>query len=280
MYFHELGILLHFNQVSELKNIIFCNPQCLFNQLTELIKIKYDKTALVQKDIKIGIFNKQLLCTIYGKKLDPKDILKTENLITLFSYLKIMSELPDKPDHYFMPALLNPAPKDISLHKEYGGKVHDTILVKFDSKYFPRGMFCCLATHLVQIEWEIQFKYAHKNLIVFQNMANHYVALFDKIDHLAAEIYCTEDSVFQSYHYSVCDKLFKSLKALCKQFQMNSDFKFGFTCIDCKKFAGVELQYPLSSVYSCKECGKSFKLNVNQLVWLLPSEFYKPQVKT
>ena len=168
MYFHELGILLHFSKISELKDIVFCNPQYLFDHLTELIKFKYHKTALVQRDIKIGTFNKQLLCDIYSKRLDVKGVLKAENLITLFSHLKIMSALPNKPDHYFMPALLNPAPKDVSLQREYGEKVYDTMLVKFDSKYFPRGMFCCLTTHLVQIEWEIQFKFTHKNLIVFQ----------------------------------------------------------------------------------------------------------------
>ena len=283
MYFHELGILLHFSKISELKDIVFCNPQYLFDHLTELIKFKYHKTARVQKDIKIGIFNKQLLCDIYSKRLDAKGVLKAENLITLFSHLKIMSELPNKPDHYFMPALLNPAPKDVSLQREYGEKVHDTMLVKFDSKYFPRGMFCCLTTHLIQIEWEIQFKFTHKNLIVFQYIANHYVALFDKIDHMAAEIYCTEDSVSPSYHYVVCDKLFKSLKALCQQFRMNADFKFGFTCNDCKKFAGFDLQYPVPNVYSCKECQKSFKPNNDQLAWFLPlefSKFYKPQVCT
>ena len=283
MYFHELGILLHFSKISELKDIVFCNPQYLFDHLTELIKFKYHKTARVQKDIKIGIFNKQLLCDIYSKRLDSKGVLKAENLITLFSHLKIMSELPNKPNHYFMPALLHPAPKDVSLQREYGEKVHDTMLVKFDSKYFPRRMFCCLITHLVQIEWKKQFKFTHKNLIVFQYIANHYVALFDKIDHVAAEIYCTEDSVSPSYHYVVCDKLFKSLKDLCQQFRINADFKFGFACNECKKFGGYDLQYPVPNVCSCEECGNSFKPNNDQLLWFLPmefSQFYKPQIYT
>ena len=35
LYFHQLGILLHYREVRGLRDIIFCNPQWLFDQLTE-----------------------------------------------------------------------------------------------------------------------------------------------------------------------------------------------------------------------------------------------------
>ena len=76
MYFHQLGILLHYREVRGLNDIIFCNPQWLFDQLTELIKVKYNAPPLIQQDISKGIFHKQRLFDIYSKKLDAKGKLK------------------------------------------------------------------------------------------------------------------------------------------------------------------------------------------------------------
>ena len=270
MYFHQLGILLHYREVSGLKDIIFCNPQWLFDQLTELIKVKYKEAPLIQQDINKGIFHKQRLFDIYGKKLHAKGQLKFEDLLELFTHLKIMSVLPNKPDQYFMPALLNPAPTDIPLQEEYGVQVHDTMLVKFKNKYFPRGMFCCLVTHLAQSGWKIQVKHAYKNLVIFQIIPDYYVALFDNINHVAVEIHCKKGSKPQGNHcevsrdFEVCNTLYKSLKKLCKMFQINYDFKFGFVCKDCRQFAGVKLQYTLSTNCICKECQKSYQLNHDQ----------------
>ena len=136
MYFHQLGILLHYREVKGLKDIIFCNPQWLFDQLTELIKVKYNAPPLIQQDISKGIFHKQRLIDICSKKLDAKGQLKFENLLELFTHLKIMAALPNEPDQYFMPALLNPAPIDIPLQEEYGVQVHDAMLMKIQRQLF------------------------------------------------------------------------------------------------------------------------------------------------
>ena len=278
MYFHQLGILLHYKEVKGLRDIIFCNPQWLFDQLTELIKVKYNAPPLIQQDISKGIFHKQRLFDIYSKKLDARGKLKFENLLELFTHLNIMSVLPNKPDQYFMPALLNPAPTDILLQEEYGVQVHDTMLVKFKKRYFPRGIFCCLVTHLAQTGWKIQVKHAYKNLIIFQIIPNHYVGLFDNINHVAVEIHCKKGSYLQGTHYDVCGRLNGSLKKLCKMFQINCDFKFCFVCRDCKNIAGVK--YPFSANCICKECQRSYQLNPDQLVWFMPPDLLEAQMST
>ena len=286
MCFHQLGILLHYREVRGLQDIIFCNPQWLFDQLTELIKVKYNAPPLIQQDISKGIFRKQRLFDIYSKKLDAKGKLKFENLIELFAHLKIMSVLPNKPDQYFMPALLNPAPTDVPLQEEYGVQVHDAMLVKFKNRYIPRGMFCCLVTHLTQTGWFIQVKHAYKNLIIFQIISDHYVVLFDKINHMAVRIHHKQGSKPQGnhcevcYHFDVCNILYKSLKKLCKMFQMNYDFKFGFVCKGCRKFAGGKLQCTLSTNCICKECQRSYQLNHDQLVWVIPPHLLEARVST
>ena len=191
-----------------------------------------------------------------------------------------MSLLPNKPDQYFMPALLNPAPTDIPLQEEYGVQVHDAMLVKFKNRYFPRGIFCCLVTHLVQIGWKIQVKHAYKNLIIFQIIPDHYVVLFDKINHVAVAIQCKKERYSQSIHYDVCDKLYGNLQKVCEMFQVNCDFEFGFVCEECQRFAGVKLQYTIATTFCCKECQDSYELNHDQLVWFMPPDFLKAQVST
>ena len=279
MYFHQLGILLHYREVSGLNDIIFCNPQWLFDQLTELIKVKYSAPPLIQQDISKGIFHKQRLFDIYSEELDAKGKLKFENLLDLFTHLKIMSVLPNKTDQYFMPALLNPAPTDIPLQEEYGVQVCDTMLVKFKNRYFPRGMFCCLVTYLTQSGWKIQVKHAYKNLIIFQIIPDHYVVLFDKINHVAVEIHCKKERHSQSIHYDVCGKLYENLQKVCEMFQMNCDFEFGFVC-ECYRFAGVKLQYTITTNCYCNECQKDYELNCDQLVWFMPPHILEAQVST
>ena len=63
-------------------------------------------------------------------------------------------------------------------------------------------------------------------------------------------------------------------------FQMNCDFRFGFVCEDCQRFAGVKHQYALSTNCYCKECQKSYQLNHDQLVWLMPPHITEAQVLT
>ena len=281
MYFHQLGILLHYGKVSGLEDVIFCKPQWLFDQLTEVIKFKYKPAVVIQRDISKGIFHKGWLRSC-SKELDKEGKLKCDNLLQLFTHLKIMSVLPNKPDQYFMPALLNPAPTDKPLQEEYGVQVHDAMLVKFKHRHFPRGMFCCLVTHLAQNGWFIQVKHAYKNLIVFQIIPDHYVVLFDKINHVAVEIHCEKERCLQGIHYDVCDKLYRNLQKVCEIFQTNCDFEFGFICKDtkCQRFAGVKLQYTITTNFCCKECPKDYELNCDQLVWFMPPHILKAQVSS
>ena len=281
MYFHQLGILLHYGKVSGLEDVIFCKPQWLFDQLTEVIKFKYKPAVVIQRDISKGIFHKRWLRSC-SEELDKEGKLKCDNLLQLFTHLKIMSVLPNKPDQYFMPALLNPAPTDKPLQEEYGVQVHDAMLVKFKHRHFPRGMFCCLVTHLAQNGWFIQVKHAYKNLIVFQIIPDHYVVLFDKINHVAVEIHCEKERCLQGIHYDVCDKLYRNLQKVCEIFQTNCDFEFGFICKDikCQRFAGVKLQYTITTNCYCKECQKDYELTCDQLVWFMPPHILEAQVST
>ena len=68
-----------------------------------------------------------------------------------------MASLSDVTEKYFMPALLNPVPNNISIDAMFGNEVCSTLYIKFKDGFFPRGMFCCLIALCVKrnINWKL-----------------------------------------------------------------------------------------------------------------------------
>ena len=279
MYFHELGILLHYRNVVALKDVIFCNPQWLFDQLTNLIELKYKPPLKLKKNITKGIFDKKVLVEMYSTDFDGNDVLQFEQLLQLFVSLNIMAMLPSETDQYFMPALLNPAPPDVdkNLLKCYGNKMHDTLIVKFENRYFPRGVVCCLVAEFMNNSgWSIQCGDAvFKDLIIFQISVKQYIFIRDKIDSIAIEMYCQDEHV-EIYPDVVCDKIRITLEEVCTKIKITSDFKFGFSCgccrsdgTLCKGFSGVKRSLPFTRESFCEKCQRKSSLKSKQTVWLV-----------
>ena len=286
-YFHDLGILLNYE---ELDDIVFCDPQWLFKQLSTLIRAKYNKAF--SADIENGIVNKKFLAKNIYSSLE---ILKLKDLLKLFTSLYIMAKLPDNEsesfpgeepeERYFMPALLNPAPQNLSL-SEFGKAFYDTLYVMYKGTLFPRGMFCCLVTLLAkkQKTFKILENNMHKNLIVFQkitdeNESQNYLVLSDKINHITVELYQQNQyNLLHKIHY----ELVEALQEVCKKMRLNYQFQFGFACRtkncqeknnkkDTATVAIVDLRHNFCpKLMSCRGCSKSVTLDYNQLLWFVP----------
>ena len=148
-YFHDLGILLYYK---ELDDVVFCDPQWLFKQLSGLIKVKYNTTF--RADVENGIVSKTFMAKniFYSLQKETEGIIKLNDLLKLFVLLNIMVKLPEKgqsEERYFMPALLDSAPQNLPSLK-FGKKYYDTMYVMYKGTMFPRGMFCCIVTLLTQ----------------------------------------------------------------------------------------------------------------------------------
>ena len=286
-YFHDLGILLNYK---ELDDIVFCDPQWLFKQLSTLIRAKYNKAF--SADIENGIVNKNFLAKNIYSSLE---ILKLKDLLKLFTSLYIMAKLPDKesesfPDEepeerYFMPALLNPAPQNLSL-SEFGKAFYDTLYVMYKGTLLPRGMFCCLVTLLAkkQKTFKILENNMYKNLIVFQkitdeNESQNYLVLSDKINYMTVELYQQNQyNLLHKIHY----ELVEALQEVCKKMRLSYQFQFGLACRtkscqeknskkDTATVAIVDLRHNFCpKMMSCRGCGMSVTLDYNQLLWFIP----------
>ncbi|XP_065903477.1 uncharacterized protein [Dysidea avara] len=291
MYFHELGVLLHYRNIASLKHIVFCDPQWLFDKLTKLIEVKYNPPREMRQKISEGIFDKAFLCKIYCNDFVSNDVLNYEHLLRLFVSLNIMAILPDetfsnKTDQYFMPALLNPVPKelDVSLQKCYGAKIYSTLIVKFENGYYPRGVFCCLVVQCMKLGngWQIKHKTIYKNLIIFQISSGHYVFLIDQIDAIAIEIHGNEDKPLVTSPDIVYDTVYTALQRVCIILEINNDLKVGFICksilIDgtcCDGFTCIKNQLPFRVTSVCENCNEKQQLEDDQLVWLISFKFLK-----
>ena len=290
-YFHELGILLYYSHIPALQHVVFCDPQWLFDKLTKLIELKYDPPREIKQKLFKGIFSKNMLSKVYRPDFAPNDILSYEHLLELFVSLNIMAILPDETDQYFMPALLNPAPGDIDecLERCYGNKIYDSLFIKFDKRYFPRGVFCCLVAECMKNHatgWSIQYnKAVYKDLIIFQISNNQFIFLRDKIDSIAVEMYHRSDMILSTNADIVCEKLYNSLQTVCKKMQIKDDFKIGFACrcklIDgtlCNGFAGVKNRLPFHTELRCEKCNEEQKMEREQVCWLISVDFLKEMV--
>ena len=284
MYFHELGVLLYYRNIPALKHVVFCSPQWLFDKLTKLIEVKYDPPCdRAKRDrIRNGTFDKQLLKDTYSEDFITNDVLNYHHLCELFVSLNIMAILPGETDHYFMPALLNPSPENIDM-STYGRKIYDTLIVKFESEYVPRGVFCCLVVECMKnaIGWSILHgETAYKDLIIFQISTDLdlYVFLKDKIESITFEIYHNNKSSLQMGPNKLCCTLSESLKAVCSQLKLSSEVCLGFSCKrpTCGGFAWVQNELHFNQKISvCEKCNHRWRLQNDQMIWFSPQKVHK-----
>ena len=275
LFFHELGILLYYKDKSgKLSQVVFSEPQWLFAQLTRVIELKYDPSYEAEGSIKKGIFMKQFLKELYGKEFDSnlKGILNYDYIIDLFVHLNIMASLSDVKEQYFMPALLNPVPNDISVNVKFGNEVCSTLYVKFKDGFFPRGMFCCLIALCVKrnINWKLQPDSAYKDLVVFQiDSDEEYLILSDKIHYISAKIHLKE-VLQENKHQVLFCMLYENLKEVCNAIHLDGEFTFGFLCKkeNCKKFASVQHPYSPEKLL-CSACKYNPRMTYDQLAWFI-----------
>ena len=288
-YFHGLGILLNYKGLDD---VVFCDPQKLFNQLSLLIRTKYNKTYRVS--VEKGIINKSFMAknVFFSLENDMGGVIKLNDLLKLFVSLNILAELSvnlskeDSDKQYFIPALLDPAPPTLLL-PNIGQKFYETMYVMYKGMSFPRGMFCCLVTLLTKKQFKLleSKQYIYKDLIVFQETSSeenqNYLVLSDKISYMTVELY-------QDYEVNLLQRIYcellEALQNACKAMKLNYQFEFGFAnqseCCQAKStkensttIAVVQLEHNFCPKHMCcKGCGKCVPLSYEQLLWFIPSK--------
>ena len=273
-FHHLFGVLLYFDEVKGIQDLIITDHKWLFNKLTDIVLHSY-YTDLTSADVyefeHQGIFNKTLLDKIdfatefEESKVDIEAFDVKGSFLNLLQHLKIVAPIENS-TKYFMPCLLhncNFAEDQQKILQSYGTNCVVTVddpnlpieplLVQFtlcssseQAGSFPRGVFCCLVVQLQQDHqnWELQWSRSTKE--VFSNMVTffvekrscgHFVTLIDRLFFLEVQI--THDTKI-AYESTIHHHIFSSVRDALHKVGENLNFgkfnlSFGFVCHNCKK---------------------------------------------
>ena len=148
-FLHHMGMVRYYPEVKEVKNLIICDLQILFDAITDLIvyTFTFQKAgeADKQKFKKTGRFSLQEFQQLATRK-SSNDLLSPEKLVKLLEYLHILVSIPEAGE-YFMPCVLRTEDlNDTTAHS----LPHPPLIIGFECGYCPVGVFSALMVYLLQ----------------------------------------------------------------------------------------------------------------------------------
>ena len=285
-FHHLFGVLLYFEDVKGMQELIITNHQWLFNKLTEIVCYSFKKDCHTQtrfNDLKKnGILHKTLLGSNFlniqkdfeESEIDIASINPVESFISLLKYLGIAAPSSEEDNKYFMPFVLESCEltelkKSIPEYKD--NNAEPPLLVHFTSNdgktfSFPRGAFCFLVVDLMLNEkWVIRGQ-AYINLLTFMvSNAIYYITLVDRIFCLEIHVTCEECC---TVHNEIREIINKALKRVATKLKIQSELCHGFSCW-CSKASEMHISYLSEDNNECCRCDESAtKLKDNHKIWL------------
>ena len=227
---HNLGVLLYYPTIKELKDKVICNTQIVYDSATNLIKNSF--TFKNVGEMAEERFKKKAMFTLECLKrvplLDIEKKLSWDELVKLLEYLRIITPMPDQELTYFMPCHLKSA-RASDLKHSCGDSDPAPLLVHFTCGYVPTGVFPFMITWLVSQnfpEWRLIDEGMHKNMIKFQ-VGKDYddVTLLSHPQYIEIAVKRRAESV------SVCHNICSTVESiLSKNSNLDELWNFGFEC--------------------------------------------------
>ena len=156
---HYVGIPMHFSDVEGIKDVVICDPQVVFDSVTDLILNSFRSTKVItfacHKFKETGQFKFSDIQRI--AKSSKSDSLPLPKLVKLLEHLNVIA--PIKPgcsspesdalqEAYFMPAVLEHATEE-ELHMEQSPTDPVPLMIHFKCGFVPIGVFCAMIASLV-----------------------------------------------------------------------------------------------------------------------------------
>ena len=286
-FHHLFGVLLYFEEVEGMCELVIVNHQWLFNKLTKIVlcSFNYD-SSLDFEDLRKGIFKESMLNEIsIDEDFNQSGIAikspKT-SFIKLLQHLLIVASLKENnTTKYFMPSLLESHNLD-DLQKSTPGESNFTTLssnpeplliqIKSDdaTDSFPRGYFCFLVVQIIHsTNWELYKKNVYQNFLTFYNIYGaYYVTLIDKIFFLEVHVSCGSIGM-PPIHHNIFNTIKMALLEVGKGLNVNIEIKHGFLCRKCQKDTEEAHMTCLSKGDCCYCAGNECtQLESSHKVWL------------
>ena len=291
-FHHLFGVLLYFEEVEGMHELVITNHRWLFEKLTEIVKYSFEPNITLDEDnLSKGIFNESMLNKLHIDEDFEKSGINTKLVNPKMAFLKLLQHLliiaclnEDSTKKYFMPSLLKSS-NDVDQQKNIPGKSNfmhltkdpQSLLIQFESidatNSFPRGFLCFLVVQLIHsTNWELYKRNAYTNILTFFKVnVGYYVTLIDKIFFL--EIIVTHDGTdMPPIHHEIFKAIEKAISEVRKKLNIAIKPKYGFLCKMCQHSEEAHMTY-LSDNYSaikfCYCAGQNAtELEESHKVWL------------
>ena len=281
-FHHSFGVLLYFEDVLGMQELVITNHQWLFNKLSKIVEYSFTcDTQEELEDLRNGIFKKSFLCNalldiikdFQISQIDTETIDPIRTFLNLLEYLQIAAPLTGIGDKYFMPCLLSS--DDLTNIKEkvpaYKTSNIEPLLIQFksvDNKTyaFPRGVFCFLIVELmVSMKWE-PFEQAYVNLLTLcKKDTGHYVTLIDRIFCLEVHVtYKKSSNIHDEIRVVISNALFR----VSRKLKIPDILCYGFICM-CDRIKESHIAYVKEDNEDCY-CAKNSltTLTESHKIWL------------
>lgn len=174
---YQTGILRHFKDIPELRNLVFKNPQHIFDIVNHLILSTFTHENLagvmsVQEElVKKGIFSLEILqdLLLNHETLPADNILSVDQIIKLLEYHLIVAPIREDGviTKYFLPCALVHA--DFQSCPEPAPHWLPSLLFTFSSGYCPIGLFGAMVATLLHRSAEVNKEWTFEELKIFRN---------------------------------------------------------------------------------------------------------------
>ena len=219
------NIFLHYPDILSLSDAVFCDPQVLLDEVTDIVKHHYmlrnsnrSRTGAMIKFVDNGYISTAIL-----NQINKNPDLEPELFLKLLSQLNIISAI-DMNDFYLMPALLSSAENPVQKVRSIPNKkTYPPLCITFDGGCAPNGLFCSLVAHLLHSKvWTLCIKddapsCCFHNCVAFVYCGQTVVTLMDLFSHFRIYVQTPEATCYhikEIIHTSI-DKVHKVSKLHC-----------------------------------------------------------------
>ena len=237
---HNIGTVLHYADVPDLRDKVFCEPNKLLEAINRVIILSFvgdpSHPHLAKKIRNTGEVPGKLLREIEAKAMGSSSITNKE-AISLLKHFKTITEIPGE-DNLFLPCLLKPdTAMKVASHDHLKEVNPLPLLAQFDGGYIPVGVFSGLAVELMSHhKWVLKTKARFQNHLTFVSRASCSVELIGHFHFL--ELRITEKTgdqgspSIQECCSSVRKRFEESTTRVLKSYEHTKEtsFALGFYC--------------------------------------------------
>ena len=175
-FHHNIGSLMHFPEIPSMQDTVICDPQVVFDCVSELIidTFKLGNRAIPQAAIN-AFHEKGQFSSAHIKGRTGCHGISLEQLVDTLKHLNILAEIKhtskrrcDSQPKFVMPAVLKFATKK-QLKFPTSSEV-SPLIIHFEGGFVPFGVFCASAAHLIAHQspaWKLCDDQMKRNTVTF-----------------------------------------------------------------------------------------------------------------